>query len=557
MKKEKQEVVHEAEPINALSTIKASALIDVSAWEKKQKKLVAENKFFKITDNKTYESAKKCRTNVVKGRTELQNQEKLVVSKFTAIRKEVGTGTETLIKITKPLEDKWQDEVKAWEDRKEREKEEADNAEALRIKTITDKIEEFETKSYEIIQKMVFSTIDFDKQELIKLEDNEFDFEEYDIMLDQVNDRLVTACETKVKTLTDNENQRLDNIRLEQENAEAKRKSDLQAARLTEIMPYVAFGVAIDLTKLSEMKDDEYAGHLNSKKGLFEAKVKLDEEAETARKEKEEEEKDAVYEIRKKRLEESGMIYSDEHNSFWTKLDTEFIILEHDVYNEGTLEFENTLVEVKKVIEREQRKIAVQEERKSKLAEIGMFENEDGWFTNSTSDSLCNKESVYYSDDNSFDELISDSIKAIKIGDELRAKEVFDAIKNYLFALGFVENNQLGVFELKDIWSVYYEQISKFSVEDFQEYSKDILSAIKEYNDKKSKADAEKLKTENKARIKKYSTDKKALTKFVKSLEFRTPVPELENENLQPVLDNIILELENTRGNLLTNINIF
>jgi len=103
-KKEKPEVVHEAEPINALSTIKASALIDVSSWKENQLKLVAENKFFEIVDNKTYEAGKKHRTNVVKGRTELQNQEKLVVSKFTAIRKEVGTETATLVDITLPLE---------------------------------------------------------------------------------------------------------------------------------------------------------------------------------------------------------------------------------------------------------------------------------------------------------------------------------------------------------------------------------------------------------------------------------------------------------------------
>ena len=532
--KEKPEVVHEAEPINALSTIKASALIDVSAWKKKQQKLVSENKFFKITDNKTYEAAKKCRTNVVKGRTELVNQDKLVASKFATIRKEVGTETETLIQITKPLEDKWQDEVKAWEDRKEREKEEADKAEALRVKTITDKIEAFETDSYTIIQKMTYDEIISKSAELSALDDAEFDYEEYDILYDQVKDRITAALEAKVKTLTDNENQRLRNLELEKENAEAKAKADLQAARLTEIMPYVAFGVAIDLTKLSEMKDDEYAGHLSSKKGLFEADAKLKADAETERLAKEDQEKEAVYEIRAKRLEEAGMIYSDEHNSFWTKLDPEFIILEHDVYNEGTLEFEDTLVEVKAVIKREQRKIDLFAEREKALTDVGMLVEDYGV-------NFKVVENEYFTvSKHEITESNSDQFSAILI----QAKESFIKRRiSFVTALGYVHNTKTRNFELKGFDS-YSDDFIDYKFEFFHEKIEDIKLHIEKRNEELSIADAEKLKLENEARINKYAGDKKSAIEYLESFTFTNPVPEFQNEDFNNHFNWVLKQLE-------------
>lgn len=491
--KEVKEVeVHEAEPINVLSTIKASQLIDVSTWKEKQLKLVAENPFFKIIDSKTYEAGKKHRTNVVKGRTELQNQEKLVASTFATIRKEVGTETATLIEITQPLEDEWQSEVKSWEERKATEKKEAEDAENLRIKTITDKIDKFEADSYVIIQGMQYSEIISKTDELSKLDDTEFDFEEYDILYEQAKDRITVALESKIGSLTASENQRLDNVRLE-----------LQSNRLLEIMPYVAFGEPIDLTKLSEMTEDEYSLVFNTKKSLSETKSK---EAQ----EKEEEEKEAIYVIREKRLLELGMQYSDEHDTFFIDAENEYILLKEDIRDFTAVEFEDTFEEVKTVFK--------------------------------------------------------------EASDKVEKERVFGLRKNILSAIGFdVEKTRSGFFIHPDLfdgidadalfnldkeWFESKFNDAKLALEKVKSDAKE-AEAQKEKDLQLAKEDAERLKKENKARIKKYAGDKKALTEFVKSLEFRNAVPELQNEDMQPVLDKILLELENSRGFLLTEINLF
>lgn len=512
----KQEVVRSGdidetvETTNVLATIKASQLIDVSSWREKQKKLLAENPFFEIVDNKTYEAGKKHRTNVVKGRTELQNQDKLVASTFASIRKEVGSETAVLIEITQPLEDQWQEEVKSWEDRKAKEKEAAEQAEALRIKTINDKIEEIETSCYEIIQKMVFSEIDLSKTQLFAFFTIEFDFEEYDILFEQVKSRVELALDSKVASLTASENQRLDNIRLEEANKEAKRLSDLQASRLTEIMPYVAFGDVVDLTNLSSLEDNVFQAILIAKKEYFQLDQKKKQKEEQERLAKEEEEKEAIYAIREKRLLELGMQYSDEHDTFWLKENDDYILLKDDVIDWSALEFEETFSEVKNIIQEANDKIEkekVFEIRKNRLAEIGFNVDEErsGFFIHPLLFGGVDTDALFNLDATWFENKISESKLNIE-------KAKLDA-----------------------------EEAEK-------QKSIDLQLAIE---------DAERLKAENKARVKKYSKDKKALTDFVKSLEFRSAVPELENDDMQPVLDKILLELENSRGYLLTQINLF
>ena len=360
MKKNAKEIkeieVIEAEPINVLETIKVSALIDVSSWKEKQLKLVAENTFFEITDNKTYEAGKKHRTNVVKGRTELQNQDKLVASKFATIRKEVGTETATLIEITQPLEDKWQEEVKAWEERKARDKKEADDAEALRVKTINDKIDETETSCYEIIQKMIFSEIDFSKTQLFAFFTIDFDFEEYDILFDQAKSRIETALENKVNSLTASENQRLDNIRLEEESKELKRLADLQAERLTAIMPYVAFGQSVDLTKLSELTKGEWEIIFDAKKALFDADVKAKKEAQEKldaenleRENKAKADKEKIFEIRVNRLAEIGIV---DGGNFFENESKNVKIVKEAIFDLDAIDFETIITDAKLAIEK-------------------------------------------------------------------------------------------------------------------------------------------------------------------------------------------------------------
>jgi hypothetical protein len=557
MKKEKEfkeiEVV-EAEPINVLSTIKASALIDVSSWKEKQLKLVAENPFFEITDNKTYEAGKKHRTNVVKGRTELQNQDKLVASKFAAIRKEVGTETATLIEITQPLEDQWQEEVKAWEERKAKQKEEEEAAEALRVKTINYKIDETETSCYEIIQKMTFSEIDFSKTQLFAFFTVDFDFEEYDILFEQVKSRVETVLEQKIDSLTVSENQRLDNIRLEAENAEAKRVSYLQASRLTEIMPYVAFGASLDLTKLGEMDNDEYEGNLSSKKGLFDADAENKQKEQEVFEEKAKADKEAIFEIRKNRILE---IYPNFDVSkefvFYGKTDRDIFKCDaiefETILNEAKYEIDKIKSDAKELEEKKLKKITENKRRELLFEEAGMPLGENFVGLNfNTGPNRCFTVEAYQIFE-STDEQFAATLTL--------AKEAFFKYRSaYITELGYVYNQVTKNFEM-DGFDSYSDDFLDYKSCFFNERIDDIKEHVKDVNEKLAIADAAKLKLDNKARIEKYASDKKQLKAFVKSLEFRNAVPELKNEDMQVVLDKVIWELENCKGFLLTEINVF
>lgn len=500
------EAVEAVEPQNVLATIKVSQLIDVSSWREKQEKLVQDNAFFEIVDNKTYESGKVKRTNVVKGRTELEKQDKLVASSFASIRKEVGTETASLITISKPLEDKWQVAVKAWEDRKAREKEEAAKAEELRINTIKDKIEEIETACFEIVQTMVYGGMNYALTLIDAFYAIEFDFEEYDILLDQVKERITTAYENKVKSLTESENQRLENVRLEAEAKEVNDRIELQNQRLNEILPYVAFGEAVDLTKLCYMELEVYDFILRAKKTLFDADLKSKQDAEAEALVKLEEEKEAIYEIRKKRLEDLGMQYSDEHDTLWLEENADYILLKDDVADWSALEFEQTFSEVKGIIESAKEKVEkekVFDIRKNRMVEIGFtFEEKVEVFLHLNLFSGISKESISECDTIDFETIITDAKLAIE-----KAKS------------------------------------------DFEEAEKQ-----KVIDEELAIADAEKLKKQRKAIVKKYVSDKKALTDFVDSLEFGMEFPILENEASIELCDSFNGHVQDLKKQLLITI---
>lgn len=371
-----------------LSDLKVNNLPELQGWKEKQEKLVSENPFVEIIDNKSYEVACKSRTALLKGRTELERQDKLIASQLTSFRKDVKSETEILIGITLPFEEKQQTEVKRYEAIKEAEKQEKERLEQERIDKIKTKIDLFETDSYKIIQETNIENVEMHKTMLDAFVNDDFDYEEYDIMFEQVKMRIQNLWDEKCNDIQEKENQRLENEKLAEEN-------------------------------------------------------RLLREANLERENKAKEEKEKIFEIRKNRLAEIGFKYLENESRF--------------SYNNNNLSISTT-------------------------------------FT-----------TVFDSDAIQFEDTINDSKLTI-------------------------EKNKL-----------HQEQLEKQKAIDL----------------KLAEEDAERLKNENKERVAKYAKDKKVLKEFVKSLEFSNPVPELKNEDLQPILDKILLELDNTRGYLLTQINLF
>ncbi len=291
-----------------LDELNASNLPELQGLKQKQEELVKENPFIEITDNATFETAKKHRTALLKGRTTLEAQDKLIASKLTNFRKQVKSITDDLISITLPHETKQQEEVKRFEEIKENERIERDKKEQVRIDLIKQTISELETEGLTIIQKSNIQNVKENKSLLDKLVTIDFDFEEFEILFDQVKQRLQNQFDSKCAEIQEKENQRLENERLQREKAESD-------------------------AKLKAIEDQQ-------------AKEKSE------REEKEKAEKEKVFLVRKNRLEEIGLILNilDVFVHPLYDLQNRLSYEKQNIFNCDVLEFENLLTDAKNSI---------------------------------------------------------------------------------------------------------------------------------------------------------------------------------------------------------------
>lgn len=317
--------------IIALDNLSASNLPELQGFKEKQLQLVDECPYVEIIDNQSYELAKKHRTALLKGRTTLESQDKLIASKLTAFRKEVASVTKELIEITLVHEEKQQSEVKRYEAIKEAEKAEKERLENERIEKIKSTISDFESCSYDLISKMTFEKIKETKDSLDNYFSIDYDAQEFDILYQQAKNRIQNVFDVKCGELQEKENQRIENERLAREKAEADAK----------------------LKAIEEQQEKE----------------RLE------REEKEREQKVKVFEVRKNRLAEIGFIFQEglfsEPNFFVSKF-TDKRIFEIEINNADVIDFENILTDAKKLIQEakiEAEEIVAKEELK-RLAEI-------------------------------------------------------------------------------------------------------------------------------------------------------------------------------------------
>lgn len=289
-----------------LDDLKATNLPELQGFKQKQEELVKECPFVEIIDNASYEIAKKHRTALLKGRTTLEAQDKVIASKLSNFRKDVKTIIDGLVSITLEHETKQQAEVKRFEEIKEKDRLERERLDELRIKTIKDKISELETSSYEIINNWGVDVLKGAENSVFSGMDTDFDFEEYDILFDQAKERVKKVCDDKINSITEKENQRIENEKLLKEKAESD-------------------------AKLKEIEEQQ-------------AKEKVE------REEKEKVEKDKVFEVRKNRLAEIGGVFNEENNLFYNQ-SNDFVYNAKIVFDADALEFENLLTDAKNAIQ--------------------------------------------------------------------------------------------------------------------------------------------------------------------------------------------------------------
>lgn len=435
----------------------------------------------------------------------IQNIEKNNISTFESYKKADKANLKVLVEINKALEVMADDKIKLEEERKKNEKIEVARIEKEREAKLRSLVDDFETESYKLINSTVLADVDLKKSMLDALVNSEIDYQEFDILFEQARSRVESAWDLKCADIQQKESQRLENERLEKEIAETKRIAELQALRLQEMLPYIAFGESVDLTKLSELDNDSYDSVLSSKKGLFEADV------------------------------ESKRIAQE-------KLDAEKLEIENKAKAE---------------------KLIVAEIRKNRLAEIGFVLNENNVFSHSQFsiefNALCNLSYISNADAVEFERIfieLKSSVKEAEIKvnlllEEAMAKEAKTEIRCTLISeLGLsysTEHDTYFVAEDCD-YILLIEDIADVSEDAFVALLAECEQVVSDY--KKSKQDATLLKKQGKEKQKKFVADKKAISKFIDSLEFQAPVPEIENKEMQELLDNAIDCIKNIKVEL-------
>jgi hypothetical protein len=222
-------------PVLNLDKINANSLPELQGWKEKQEILLSENPFIEIIDNTSYSEAKKRRTALLKGRTTIQGQDKLIGSKLKEVRTKVSTASNELINITIGAEEIQQDEVKKYEAKKEVDRLEKVRLLDIRKSQIKEKINSIFNEWTQRIIDFNFETIaDVNIVEVLSNIDAEY-FEEFASDFNEKTRILTQLFSEKKSSLQIEENQRLETLKLsaerekfQEEQKVAKEKAEAQ-----------------------------------------------------------------------------------------------------------------------------------------------------------------------------------------------------------------------------------------------------------------------------------------------------------------------------------------
>jgi hypothetical protein len=199
------------------------------------KKVIKENPVVKVTDNASYELAKKSRTAVKTLRTSLEKEKKEVNDRIkNNVLLVVANEYDSLIADVKNNENARQEEVSAWEEKKEQERLEKLRLEQERVDGIKKSIGEFRQYWEDRIYWLKFENIEGFRDsysiEIAKFDRNAL--EEFDVLFTDTVSHLDKLFETRIATLTEQEDMRLEQIRL----AEEREKQEAESKRIAEEM---------------------------------------------------------------------------------------------------------------------------------------------------------------------------------------------------------------------------------------------------------------------------------------------------------------------------------
>jgi len=300
-------------------------------------------KYVEITDNTSYEEAKKIRTGVRTLRTDLQKEQKAVDKKIKDfVLGPVKDAYEGIINEVIPVENKQQEEVTRWEDIKEQERLEKQRIEQERISNIKNHISEFEKTAYLIIESSTIENVNENKLTLDKMVNSEFDFQEFLVEFEQAKVRVQYCWDSKCGEIQEKENQRLENERLAKEKAEADEKlRKIQEQQEKERQEAAA--------KLKAIQDQQEKERLEREESLKQEQLQ-------------------IFEIRKNRLDEIGIPFNG--GIVFQHLELPNIVIDSSkVMSCNMMEFENLIAEAKEMIKKELADKILKESEASKEVE--------------------------------------------------------------------------------------------------------------------------------------------------------------------------------------------
>jgi len=187
--------------------------------------IIKANPIVEIVDNATYESAKKSRTAVKTLRTGLQKEQTDVRKRIKEhVLDVVDKEYDTLVLDVKSEEKSRQEPIDVWEEKKEEERKEKVRLEELRVKQIKDAVQTFKDAWIDNVHHLLFEGID-GFNELFEKFSTDFDrskLAEFEVLFDDALLVIRQFADSKIKTLTEQEQIRIENLLIDEKNAEGK-----------------------------------------------------------------------------------------------------------------------------------------------------------------------------------------------------------------------------------------------------------------------------------------------------------------------------------------------
>lgn len=296
----------------------------------------------------------------------LQKIETNNVSVFEAYKKNDKAKRKELIDINHSLEETASEKLKVEEQRKKDEKDAELKAEENRIDKIKTDIDNIETYCSEIVQKMTFENMKVSAESIDQSLNADYDFEEYDILFEQVKSRVAKLLLDKTNDITARENQRLDNERMKQEIFDG-RVNRLKEVGFNinekDVFVHKDLFAGIATESIYECTSSEF------EQMLSDAKISIEKVEQDKRDSEIKREKDEQFKVRTNRLAEIGLLMEDYKDYFSSKEFATIKISGGNVYNATITEFEEILTNAKQsIIDAEKKKeadeLAEQEKRK-------------------------------------------------------------------------------------------------------------------------------------------------------------------------------------------------